>query len=425
VSDGVPLSDKNFKAKKKETAMLSKQAILEVSELQSKAETLSRGSASERAQATVLVQRIKTIREVGLSSDEVRKLYSEALSESITPSKPKDEYRTKFDNYLAGPVTGIPHRGGMSRLERELRDFLAGTQSITYTQGVAGGYTVPMEYDASLRQAMAQVDPILDDDVTSFEMNDGPLFRPTRVSGYDLSSISAAVIGEATQQTVQGIPSVAGAQLRSDIIFKASFAATMEAEDDIPGFGQKIVRASSVSLARKIGQSVVQGNGGTDISGFLKNLPTSATNATPGKVVNTDITALFFKVNKWYRDSEKAGWLLSDPAYQLVRNATDNQGRPLLDFQDEKETLLGKPIYICPSLVNSAFFSLGVSAVIFGDLASIVIKASKPAIQRVVNIPPSDITAGKSAYIARMKADATLFDPSLGTNPPVAMALWK
>jgi hypothetical protein len=121
---------------------------------------------------------------------------------------------------------------------------------------------------------------------------------------------------------VQATPTVAGAQLRSDIIFKISMAASMESEQDIPDFASKIVRASSVALARKIGQSVIQGNGATDISGMLKNLSTSSTNQTAGKIVSTDITNLFFRAQPIIFSRSLVGCCV-----RLMSSITTNRGR--------------------------------------------------------------------------------------------------
>ena len=115
-------------------------------------------------------------------------------------------------------------------------------------------------------------DPILDERVTDFSMSPGQFLSPEQISGYNLSSISASIVGETVQQNPQTIPAVLGATLKNNIIFKATFAASWEAETDIPGFSDKIVRASSVALARKIGQSVLAGRGGTDINGITNGI---------------------------------------------------------------------------------------------------------------------------------------------------------
>jgi HK97 family phage major capsid protein len=370
-------------------------------------------SGAERAK-----RRAEELGNVGLSSDELRQKYAAALLEDATSHRARADadYRTRFDNYL------VRNLG-----EKELRDFLSGTQNLTYTTGVQGGFTVPFAYDDVLRQAMAQTDPILDPDVCDFSMTDGPQLQPEQVSGYDLSTVAAQIVGETVQQNPQVTPTVLGKTLNNNIIFKTSFAGSYEAEIDIPDFATKIVRASAVALARKIGKSVLIGTGGTDITGIVPTLGSpTVNNSTSGKVTLTDINNIYFGVNRWYRAQEKCGWLLSDTAYKMLRNATDNQGRPLISVEDDDEELLGKPVFVSPSLSSSpTFFSLGVGIVLFGDLSHIVIRASRPGVQRSIQLSQADITKGQALFIGRARADATLFDPSSGSTPPIVMALWS
>jgi HK97 family phage major capsid protein len=395
---------------------MTPQCVKEVMELQDEArKLLKRGTPHDIALATELRKRYEAIERRGFSSDEMRVKYVEALGEEVgVRRKPEDaEYRTIFDKYITGDLQADG---------TEFRDFLAGTQSIAYTQGPQGGYLIPFAYDPTVREAMSQVDEILDPDVTDFTMTDGPFLQPSQVSGYDLSTVSAQLVGEAAQQTAQVVPTVAGATLRNNLIFRATFGATLEAEQDVPDFASKIVRAASVALARTIGLHVLTGRGGSDITGIATTLISSFTNGTSGKITLTDLNNFYFGVNRWYRNSPKAGWLVSDGVYKLLRAATDGSGRPLLDVIDDQEVLLGKPVYLCPSL-GATYLSLGLTgALIFGDLSHIVIRASRPTIQRTTQQAITDITRGECLFIARCRADATVFDPSNGSTPPLVLA---
>jgi HK97 family phage major capsid protein len=400
---------------------ISKQAILEIAQLSTDAERLARGSSSERKQADILCQRISTIKLVGLSSLETRSLYADALVEEAnieSRGRRNDaEHRRAFDNYLAGRLT--PEE--MTAVEK--RDFLSGTQTITWTQGASGGYSVPFFYNPTVFESMSQVDEVLDPDVTSFEMADTPYLLNTQLSGYDLSTVSGSLVGETVQQTGQATPPVLGSILQNNLVFKASFAASMEVEQDVPDFGSKIVRAASVALARVIGQHVVTGRGyPNDIDGIISSLTSRYTNATSGKITLADIEAIYFGTDVFYRRSPKAGWLLSDGAYKMIRNAVDSQNRPLLSVVDDKEMLMGKPIHFCPSLAN-AYSSIGLQgALIFGALDHIVVKAGRLTIQRTTQQIGSDITKGECLFVARCRADAELFDPSSGSAPPLILA---
>jgi HK97 family phage major capsid protein len=302
-----------------------------------------------------------------------------------------------------------------------MRDFVSGAQTLLWSQGPVGGYTVPFAYDSTLREAMAQTDPLFSSDVTSFTMTPTPTLQPEQVSGFDLSAVSGQLVGESQRQAPQVIPVVAGATLRCDLIWKATFVASWEAEMDIPSFGEKITRAAGVALTRRLGQSVVSGRGGSDILGVTRSLSPSLSNGTAGKITLTDINNFFFGVDRWYRSQPKCAWLVTDGCYKFLRNAVDSQNRPFLNVERDGETLLGKPVYISPSL-GSAYSSIGLQgALIFGDLASIVIRASRPTIERSIESGPA-ITNGEFLWIGRVRCDAVFFDPSAGSNPPLVMA---
>lgn len=370
---------------------------------------------SNTAQASELRKRAEELGKLGLSSDELRLKYTTALNDEINPKVSPAEYRAKFDAYVAGNLN-----------EREYRDWLVGgggDLSLTYTQGVAGGFTVPVDYDGTLREGMAQPDQVLDDNVTDFTMTDGPFLPPAQVSGYDLSTIQASLVGEAAQQNPQAIPTVAGGTLASNKIFKVTFGASIEAETDIPNFANKIIRAASVALARTIGQRVLSGKGGSDISGIFYQVNggiPSQQNATPGTITLTDINNFYFALDRWYRKQRKTGWLVSDGAYKKLRNSVDNSGRPLLTVENDAEVLLGKPVYVSPGLSHSSINSI-LDSIIFGDLSHIVIRMSRPTLQRAIQLGQVDITKGECAYIARARADATLFDPTNGATPPLVL----
>jgi hypothetical protein len=57
----------------------------------------------------------------------------------------------------------------------------------------------------------------------------------------------------------------------------------------------------------------------------------------------------------------------------------------------------------------------------FGDLSHIIVRASRPQLQRATELSEADVTKGECLYIARMRADATIFDASQGNNPPIVL----
>lgn len=393
---------------------LTNQAVLEVVRLTDEAERLVRtGSVSDRAIATVLQQKIKTIREVtGRSSDEMRSQYATALVEDLSEKGiSPEQYTRAFHAYIA------KGRGRLTEAER--RDLEVGTATISYTQGAAGGYFVDIKTELDMKNAMKNIDPLLDDTVCDFVMSDTPAFKPTVLAGMDLSSVTASLVGEAVQQVNAAFPNALAKTLRSNIILKWTSSADIEAMQDIPGILSKYAEAAGTALGRLGGQLCVTGDGSSaEPQGILTALPSRAyVTQNTGKTVLDDWTSMFFSVDRFWRNRPKTGWLMSDSVYQRLRQTTDNSGRPLLRIGEDTETLFSKPVYVTPSL-PAVGGSLGLnSVVIFGDLGSFHIRMSKPQIQVSYNSAIADITQGRALLISRARLDSIYLDASSGNSP--------
>jgi HK97 family phage major capsid protein len=187
-----------------------------------------------------------------------------------------------------------------------------------------------------------------------------------------------------------------------------------------------MARAYGVGFGRGIGAALINGDGSTGPTGILHGLSSAYTTTTAGgnKIVADDITAVYFSVNAIHRAAPKCAWLMNDAAYQLVRNATDNQGRPLLRIEDDKMILMGKPVYISPSLPTYNP-SLGTQQpgtfCVFGDLAHYVVHCSTMFMRR--NLQATGyVEAGKALYTGLQMVDGILFDPSASGAPSVVAA---
>src|SRR5260370_42606501 len=144
-------------------------------------EATRRGNASE---AQEFRKRAEALGNTGLSSDELRAKYVEGLAEETGANKKSflgsSEYRNRFDRYLANKADEV-----------EFRDFQVGQQTATWTQGLAGGYLVPFADHATMRAPMAQVDPVLDENVTDFSLTDCPFLQPSHIRRYDPADLAA------------------------------------------------------------------------------------------------------------------------------------------------------------------------------------------------------------------------------------------
>jgi len=349
-----------------------------------------------------------------MSSDEMRSRYASALRQEIAPVLDPEKYKRHFLRYL--------HSG----IETEFRDFLAGTQSIAWTSGAAGGYTVPQLWENVIYETVAEIDPLLDASVTDFRVSAKPGLGPVNVMAWDLSQIAASVPGEAQQQDSLTIPTPKNVLLKSALSYRTTLGMSLEFEQDSALFENgvdKMVRAGSVGIARKLASDCVTGTNVT--AGLLSSLTSSyTTNYFPDAIGLFDIARMYFAVNRAYRAQPTCGWLMNDLTYELFRTAVDSNNRPLVNMVDDKETVMGKRVYISPSMPAPTVSPVASGKVVFGDLSALHIRMGAPTLQRIQNsaLSAMDITYGRVGYIFRAQADCAYLDPSNGASSPLALA---
>lgn len=312
----------------------------------------------------------------------------------------------------------------------ERRDLLVGNsapQSIFYTAGAAGGFSLPIESEKAVLTAIAAYDPLVSS-ICDFQVSDGPFLQPTWLSGWDLSQVTSQNILEGQQQLMQTVPTVGGRMLRSNNIHRFSLGASIESETDVPSWLDKYSLAAGTAFGRGLGKEATIGNGTTQAQGIFTALGPAVTNIGTGSepvgsqsnnATGQDLLNLFYSLNKAWRASPKCAFLCSDRVYFKVRNAVDNQSRPLISIEDGEERLLGRPLYVSPSLGSGTLGSLGFGALIFGALDQFHIRISKPQMRRSVQQGVADITRGEAAFISIIRMDSALTDFSNSVTPPV------
>ncbi len=149
------------------------------------------------------------------------------------------------------------------------------------------------------------------------------------------------------------------------------------------------------------------------------------TTANQGKLVLGDFTDVFYSVNKAYRESDKAAWLVNDAVAKMISNCVDDQHRPLFPVVDGITQILGKPDYVAPSL-PAYNASLGTQAAgsfcVFGDMSHFTVHVSTD-----VPAPP---VAGSGIHrkwqrrcsLASSWQDTAVQDPTAGSLPPIVTA---
>lgn len=299
-------------------------------------------------------------------------------------------------------------------------DFLAGSATISYTDGQAGGFLVPQTFQRSVVEGLAAVDPLLDPNVSNVIFSPDFRLQPLQIPGWDLSTIEAVQVAEAAQHDSDTTPGT-DQKLISKYSYRLSLGASLEWEDDQAAFDSALAtfgRAFGVGFARGIGADLVNGNGTDAPSGILTGAANSGiTTAGAGVLALGDFTDIYFSLNSIYRNSPKCAWLMNDATYKKVRNAKDDANRPLFPLVDDKLVILGKPVYVCPSLPSAA----GSKGIIFGDLSHFYVHATTLYLRRKTQLP-GYIEFGKALYVGLMSVDSVLFDPTEGDMPPIVYA---
>jgi len=331
------------------------------------------------------------------------------------------------DEMRARAAAVLKESGVLSEMEQFRKDLSTGTTLRSYsgmnTTVVAnGGYFVPSAYMDEIFAGMAQFDPLLDEaNVRLLKTSNA---RPMTVPGIDLSSISATKVGQGVDNPPPTAPSsnipavsknvLGGFSYRSD-----SLPATFELEiDSFESIAKILAKAFGTGLARGIGADLINGDGSTGPLGLLTAAANSGvTTGAAGVITAADINAIYFSLNRAYRNSPKCAWVLSDSTYELVRNAKDSSNRPLLSMSEDGERLMGKKVLIAPSMPSAA----GSKAIVFGDLAQYIVRIAKDSVETRRNTQaPGYAENGIALYYSLMRADATLVAP--GNAKPAVYA---
>lgn len=405
---------------------ISPAALLEISELTNEASRIlavKTVSKSEATRAQTLIQRAAAIRSAGISTLEAGRL-------TLNEMRTRDGLEP-FDFSTEAKIERA-FRAWLRGSDKELRDLTNSgdggggnaISSILYTQGPQGGFLVPTSFQNDLMIGMAQVDPVIDKDrVTLIQENDFEL-RPKTYPGVDWSTITVQdpsqsspyvpSAGEAVQAFDNGGPlnfNVSG-PIFNPSTYRAALKASLELEgDSFRPIQQIFTEAFSIGIGRKVGTDIIDATLlGAKNSGY--------TTATSGVLSLSDFNAIYFSVNRYYRASKKCAWLMNDATYKLVRTATDNNGRPLLDTFQDSELLLGKPVLISPTMPAGA----GARGIIFGDLSHLVVRASRMRIQR---LDERFIDFAQKEYLGFQRFSFSVFDPTNGSVPPIVSALLR
>ena len=413
---------------------LTPAALREIFSLQTEAETILKLENVTRAdskRADILLSKIAALRSTGRSTDEtLRVLATEQARElglAATEDRASAETRA-YKNFLRG--------ASRESIEHELRDavpaFITGPPPvITYSEGPNLGFVVPIAYLKEVIEGQKLISPLLNPNVVTVVQETTFTHRPLQIPEFDLSEVSATLLGEIAGQTPSAIPTLQQPLLNT-FRFNTSFNLSREFEEDaVTGYGadpiDALSRANGVALARGINQYLVLGDGVTGPQGILNGASDSGVVSAASNAVDYDsFVDLLYSVDPVYRESSKAAFLVSDAVHKQLRKLKDGAQRPLFNIVDGVLVVLGKPCYIAPDLplFNA---SLGEQAAgslaVFGDLSKYVVHASA-VLQRRFTQTPGLVEAGLVRIHAQQLIDAVVCNPS-PASPAIVTARLK
>jgi HK97 family phage major capsid protein len=406
---------------------ISPTAVLEIRRLKSELDKLTVKPTMTRAEgkrADVIIAQISAIKEAGITDDDYRMAHAEALGLEIHGSalRAREAHEKLFRMYM-----GKKSDSEIASAIAENRDFEAGQATPAFTQGPSGGFLVPMTFQQKVAEGLAAVDPLLDPAICNVVQESDFTLRPLQLPGWDLSTIAAVNIAEAAQHGPSAVPGITQ-ELLNKYTYRLSLGASLEWEEDQRVYDSAMAamgHAFGVGFARGIGADLVNGDGATAPQGVVTGAADSGvTAANLGKLVLGDFVNVFYSVNKAYRTSDKAAWLVSDAVAKMISNCVDDNHRPLFPVVDGVTQILGKPVYVAPSL-PAYNASLGTQAAgsfcVFGDLSHFTVHVSTMYLRRRLQLP-GYIENGKALFTGLMMADAALQDPTDGALPPIVSA---
>jgi HK97 family phage major capsid protein len=336
-----------------------------------------------------------------------------------------DEERLEQFNERAGSL-GLPviSRFGDAEKQhshREQRDALFAylkhgqfRSGLTTATG-SGGALIPADFQRELFKGIAQYSDLMNEANVTLIRDENN--RPLSVPGFDLSSISCSIIAQNAQQTAGNTPTVTRNTLGGYTYKTTPIAATLEIEQDsFDSIYSILNQAFAVGIARGVGADLVNGNGSTAPEGLLTAAANSnVTTGAAGVISAADISAIYFSLNRAYRNSTKCAWVVSDTTYELLRNAKDSSNRPLLNMSEDGEKLMGKRVLIAPDVPSGA----GSKGIVFGDLSQYAVRVNSISVRRSFELPGYAET-GTALYTAMLRVDANLIAP--GSVQPVVYA---
>jgi len=418
-------------------------------------------SVEVRSKVDTMLAEIETIGGDIARIERSEKVQAE-LEGRVAPNAPENRgdnkvqaaaYRKAFSEYLTKGAPGFKHGNGCSPETYKLlsdvrtgmavpekRDQIAGTQSITYTEGTTGGYFVPAGFVYDIEKATRYFAPLLDPSVlrvietqtgnvlpfptandtvqawtilgeaVQVQSNNG---NPTYYENYPTAG--SAPSGQPGDVALGSVP--LGAYKGTTGIIRVSLELLQDSAFSLEAF---LSEAFALRLGRGYEYYLTNGNGAGQPTGILPAI--AASGATPitasgqpnygavsgntgaNSIGYQDLINLIHSVDPSYRRGGKL--MLHDNTVASLKRQIDSFGRPLWvpSMKDgEPDTLCGYPF-----VVNQSFPQISASAttVAFGQWSKFVVRKVKDL--QVVRLDERFADYGEVAYVAFSRIDSNL-----------------
>jgi HK97 family phage major capsid protein len=360
------------------------------------------------------------MREVDSLGSEIRRIEDNGNSVRVE-QRTNPDHAIAFNDYLRN---GLEMRESSKKTLREMRDQQAGTQSISYIAGSAGGFLVPASFVYEVEQATKYYCPFMDGGIVRVieTATGGILPFPT---GDDTSN-SAVILGE--NSAVSSVPVSFGSipfnsyKLSAGVV-KASVELLQDSAFNFESylaqrFGERYGRGLEAYFTNGTGPSGSPAQPTGILTALLSvgapNVTASGSSANDGSTNNGansigygDLVKLEHSVDPTYRNAKSARFMFNDQTLAFLKTLLDKFGRPLWTpgiTSEQPDTILGHEYIINQSMPTISPSAQG--TVIFGDLSKYVIrKVSGLYVQRLSELYASTFELGFQSYL---RVDANL-----------------
>jgi HK97 family phage major capsid protein len=344
---------------------------------------------------------------------------------------PRDrEYRMTFDKYMRKGLLGISNEERSSLFERrsvESRDGqLAGTQSISYTQGAAGGYYVPVGFVHDIDIALKYYAPLMDGSVCRIlETAGGGLLPYPTVNDAGNRAALLAEAAEATELDVAvGVKNFGAWKFTSKLI-KVSTELLQDSAFDLQSFlterfAERFGRTYEVEFTTGSGinrpTGIVTAVLASGISPVIAggSSPNDGSGAAATSIGTPDLVALEHSVDRAYRRGAK--FMFHDNTLKSIKNLLDKYGRPIWLpglAVNAPDTILGYPFVVNNSMDSAVTASK--NTVLFGDFSKFIIRKVKD--MSVLRLDERYAEFGQVGFLAFSRVDSNLVWDGSASSP--------